>query len=606
MKNVMNCLSTENKDFLRKKLGKNNLYDANSILREYSGINNFFKNDEQLSLFLKSIEERLTVCESDKRREYGDFQTPFALSNLVCKYLIDSGVKPTVIIEPTFGTGSFLLSALESFPEAKFVYGIEIFESYFWETKFKILKFFLDKPQIKKPQIFLFNENIFSFDFRAIESAIKKQRLLLLGNPPWVTNAELGSLQSANLPTKTNFKSHKGIEAITGKGNFDIGEYITLLLLEQFSQCEGTFAMLIKNSVIKNLVYSMSRLNDRVGKIKALSIDAKKSFNAAVEASLFMCNFDANPKSRECQVYSLSKPSVCMNKFGWYRNKFVADIEAYKEVGKYDGECPYEWRQGIKHDCSEIMELNFLRGKFKNGKGEELELEQEIIYPLLKSSDLDLPVINETRKSVIVTQKRVGDPTDQLKNRFPNLFKYLSNNLSSFQARKSNIYKDKPNFSIFGVGDYSFKKYKVAISGLYKRSSFSLVLPVKNKPVMLDDTCYFLGFDDIDDAVLTWAILNNRHTQQLLSSIVFLDSKRPFTKDVLMRIDIPSIISDISLRQMQEQISRIEDEIEFIINEEIWEEFKSKLADNSNQEKQLALFSVPSEKQFLIRQRKEW
>ena len=55
-------------------------------------------------------------------------------------------------------------------------------------------------------------------------------------------------------------------------------------------------------------------------------------------------------------------------------------------------------------------------------------------------------------------------------------------------------------FSIFGIGDYSFAKYKVTISGMYKRTTFSLVLPENDKPLMLDDTCYFIGFDTIEAA----------------------------------------------------------------------------------------------------------
>ena len=45
---------------------------------------------------------------------------------------------------------------------------------------------------------------------------------LVLGNPPWVTNAELGLLKNSNLPIKSNFQGHKGLEALTGKANFDI------------------------------------------------------------------------------------------------------------------------------------------------------------------------------------------------------------------------------------------------------------------------------------------------------------------------------------------------------------------------------------------------
>lgn len=62
-----------------------------------------------------------------------------------------------------------------------------------------------------------------------------------------------------------------------------------------------------------------------------------------------------------------------------------------------------------------------------------------------------------------------------------------------FEGRKLVNYKNKPLFSIFRIGDDAFAPYKVAILGLYKTSRFALVLPYQAKPMMLDDTCYFLG-----------------------------------------------------------------------------------------------------------------
>ena len=55
---------------------------------------------------------------------------------------------------------------------------------------------------------------------------------------------------------------------------------------------------------------------------------------------------------------------------------------------------------------------------------------------------------------------------------------------------------------------------------------------------MLDDTCYFLGFDVRAHAIICLALLNSDPVQRLLRSLAFLDSKRPYTKDLLMRIDL--------------------------------------------------------------------
>lgn len=93
------------------------------------------------------------VCEGTDRREYGDFQTPYKLTDSICSYLDNEGVSPDVIIEPTFGKGSFLISALKYFPNLKKIYGVEIYESYYWEAKFAVLEFFMKHPDLNKPRI---------------------------------------------------------------------------------------------------------------------------------------------------------------------------------------------------------------------------------------------------------------------------------------------------------------------------------------------------------------------------------------------------------------------------------------------------------------------
>ncbi len=47
---------------------------------------------------------------------------------------------------------------------------------------------------------------------------------------------------------------------------------------------------------------------------------------------------------------------------------------------------------------------------------------------------------------------------------------------------------------MFGVGPYTFAPWKVAVSGLYKHLTFALLGPQEGRPVVLDDTCYFVSF----------------------------------------------------------------------------------------------------------------
>lgn len=553
----------------------------NSKVKSICGINSFFGNQQEIdSLFLKISEYASFVSEPD-RSEYGDFQTNKELSNRVCKLLKEQNTSPEIIIEPTFGKGNFILACLENFKTTKYIYGIEIYKPYVWETKFAILNYFLASKQRGIPEIYLFHNNIFDFDFENIFQKHQKQNILIIGNPPWVTNAKLSSLESNNLPLKSNFKRHKGLDAITGKGNFDLGEFISLQLLSKFSNSTGQFAFLVKNSVAKNILLEQIKTKYPISGFKQYDIDAKKEFNVSVNACLLTCSLNKNPAFTINEYDLYSKQYI--RQYGWVDNKFVANTELYKETKYLDGISPFEWRQGVKHDASKIMELEKINGHYQNKNKEVVEIEEDLVFCLLKSSDLKGGKVNTSRKYTIITQKKTGQNTRYIKEIFPKTYAYLSSNKEIFSKRKSSIYKGKPDFSIFGIGDYSFKPFKVAISGMYKTTRFTLVKPNNNKPIMLDDTCYFIGFDTLVDAEITWLLLNKKITQDFIQSIAFQDAKRMITKDLLMRIDLIEVMKQTSF----DELSKMKN-----ISIEDWEKYKSNFTKKAIEKNlQLNLFS---------------
>jgi hypothetical protein len=512
--------------------------EINNILKGKSGIVDFFEKEDDF----KQIRETLMNSQSivaESQVEYGDYQTNQQLTQLVCNYLSNKNINPQILIEPTCGKGNFILSAIQTFKNLEQVWGIEIQEKYLWQLKFSLLEYYLKNPQANKPEIHLYHYDVFNFDFQKIKEQISGKELLVIGNPPWVTNTTLSSLNSKNLPEKSNFKQAKGIDAITGKGNFDIGEFIALKMLDLFSKENGHFAFLIKNSVIKNIVFEQKRNNYPIADFEKHTINAQKEFGAAVDASLFVCKFNSTPEftAKEYNFYTSQKRTV----LGWVNNKFASDIEKYKKYQHLDGVCPFEWRQGIKHDCAKVMELERIDGGFRNQLGEEFELEEDLIYGILKSSDLKAESIDTPRKYTIVTQKKIGENTEKVLSKLPKTKEYLQKHKEYFSQRKSSIYNGKPMFSIFGIGDYSFKPYKVAISGLYKQTKFTLVKP-SDTVLLLDDTCYFIGFDNLEDAQTVQNELNNSEMQEFIQSFMFTDAKRAITKDLLMRIYLKTAI----------------------------------------------------------------
>ena len=549
---------------------------ANQKMYDAFGIIHFFDNEDDLQTLKETISESQNIVEEPNRAEYGDFQTNEDLANKVTLNLVSKKISPKVIIEPTCGKGNFIIASLKNFNDISSIFGIEIYKPYVWETKFNIINFYLENPKKNKPEILISHCNVFDFDFKKIAKQFSLEEILIIGNPPWVTNSMLGSLNSTNLPRKNNFKNHSGLDAMTGKGNFDIAEFITISLIDTFQNINGNLLLLVKNSVVKNIVFDQNKRNFKIGTIEKHSIDCKKEFNVSVEASLFYCKLNSVPEFN-CKEFNFYNNEICVQNFGWLENKFVSNIDTYNNSKEIDGESPFVWRQGLKHDCSTIMELDKVNGHYVNGLNEEIKLESDLVYGILKSSDLKNTVINQTRKYTIVTQKKVGQDTKYIKSEFPKTYDYLIDHLSSFDARKSSIYNNKPSFSIFGIGDYSFKPYKVAISGLYKTFHFTLVLPQNDKPVMLDDTCYLIGFDKIEFAIYSLILLNSKTAMQFLKSITFADAKRTFTKDVLMRIDLLKLAKNINVDELKFEIEKLNNLYNLNITLKLWKNYLNEM-----------------------------
>ena len=164
--------------------------------------------------------------------------------------------------------------------------------------------------------------------------------MLILGNPPWVTNATLSQLDSANVPAKSNFKRHAGLDALTGKSNFDIAEFIVLRLIARFAKTDATLAMLCKNTVVRNLVRATHAQALPIHNVRAFTFEAGKEFGVACDASLLIADLAEGRSDDTCTVTGLEGGKQSVRTFGWVNGQFVADIARYEETCKIDGASP--------------------------------------------------------------------------------------------------------------------------------------------------------------------------------------------------------------------------------------------------------------------------
>lgn len=472
------------------------------------------------------------------KREYGDYQTPVDFSERICRYLKEyRRLEPSAVVEPTCGLGSFLKSSLLF--DAKEYYGIDINPDYCE----------ICRESIHDDRVSIINSDFFAFSSKDL---IKdKRQILVIGNPPWATNSTLSALGSDNLPVKANFKGLKGVDAITGASNFDICEYMILQLLNEYRDTNTVISMLCKTSVARNVFKELKRNDIAFFSCDMLEFDARKIFGIHATACLLVIQIsDKRFTSGVCNVYDFERPERIKSQFGYANGQFYSNLNTNAE--NFDGKCCFEWRQGVKHDCSKVMELTMNEGLLQNARKETVSIEDDIVFPLIKSSMFKAPVIHHFSKFVIVTQKKAREQTAHLEHDVPKTWKYLNDNMRFFENRKSSIYRSAPPFSMFGVGEYSYSRYKVGVSGFYKRPLFSLLYSDDEKPVMTDDTSYFICFDRFDMAYVAMLLLNSEKVQSFLASIAFLDAKRPYTKKVLERIDFRKIVHHISIRDLKE------------------------------------------------------
>jgi len=458
------------------------------------------------------------------KAEFGDFQTPLPLVEAVCA-LVARDSPPAAVVEPTCGTGAFLAGAARAFPQAV-LYGCDCNPAYVESARHRLQGF---------PRALVVEADFFIHDWQE-KLAELPDPLLILGNPPWITNSALGLLGSANLPRKANVDGLRGIQAITGSANFDISEWMVRQSFRWLEGREGAIAVLCKTSVARRVLLHAWSKSAAVEYAAIRRFDAAKTFGVSVDACLLYVRFASGSEGRHCDVYDSLPATTPSTRMAYKDGTLLANATAFEGVSDLRTDGFGGWRSGLKHDCSRVFEFRLIDGQLLNGLGEHVPIEAEVVFPLLKSSDVAQG--RAARRRVLVPQRSMSESPMDLERRAPKAWRYLLAHRQALERRRSSIYRKRPPFSTFGIGPYSFSPWKVAVAGLYKTLRFVKVGPLDGKPVLLDDTCYFLPCDSEADCDLLVELLSSPTAIQFYSSLVFWDAKRPITAKLLNQLDL--------------------------------------------------------------------
>lgn len=473
----------------------------------------------------------MSAAAADGFREHGDVQTPLALAESVLRRLAARGVRPARILEPTCGSGAFLSAARTVFGADPHIAGVELRALYrdalaplaAGRTTIR----FADAAQI---------------DLAALLGAGGDGYALVVGNLPWVTTDGLTRMRAGAGPARTNPKGLRGLDARTGASAFDVAEYLALRLFDALAHAAprgATFAMLLKESVARRLLRELHRRCTPVACATVTRIDARRAFGVAVDACLLEIDF--TPDGTRLSGVAVASALDALPDTTWFVGE---DVVAGDELLVRGVESALVWRQGIKHDAAAVFELRTDGDRLINGFGERVEVEEDVLFPLVRARDLARGEAHDGGSFLLVPYRTIRGSEEALAAASPRAHAYLARHAALLAARRSSIYRNAARFAIFGVGPYAFAPWKVAISGLHREPRFVVLSAAK--PVQLSDTAYALACETRADAELLASLLSSKPALRALRSAIFA-GKRPVTKRLLARLDLLPLLDDAEL-----------------------------------------------------------
>ena len=479
--------------------------------------------------------------------EFGDFQTPIHLAVQCCEVVRDSFGYFETVVEPTCGEGAFVAAAVRILQPGRLL-AYEIHRPYVEVAQLQITS-----SQGNRCQIHC--QDFFALDWNA-ERKKCEGRVLYLGNPPWVTNSALGSISSKNAPRKSNVEGLRGIDAMMGRSNFDISESVLRTLLDTMRPDQDALAMLVKTATARKLLRTAWVRNITFSHASLYQIDAKRSFGVSVDACLLLLqrSSEAQASTQVCYQSPGFDQSANQIAFGWSEGRLVADPLEAAATRCLQGDGKTAWRSGVKHDVSRVLELIEQDGALLMQDGEHVDIEPDLVYPLAKGADVANLRTDCLQRRILVPQRAINETTDAMPSRLPKTFHYLQSHADAFAARKSSIYRKRDPFAVFGIGEYTFAPWKVAICGLYKRLTFAVFGPVDGRPVVFDDTTYFLPFDRAAQARHVQHLLESEVASRFFNARVFWDAKRPITAELLRSIDPAAIARETGCSEEHQQL----------------------------------------------------
>lgn len=395
----------------------------------------------------------------------------------------------------------------------------------------------------------------------------------IVGNPPWINWEHLPEkYRESTKPLWDHYKllSIKGVGL--GKVKKDLSMLFLVRVLNLYLKNDGRLGFLIPftllktqagagfrrwladNSIIECIhdlvtLYPFEGVINRTAAIivrKTIDIDRARSMNKAIKHFIWVnptkkaINTDATvgEVKKTTSYYEAIMTPLKENDF---RSPWMqVSKEILEDVRKVIGKSEYNANEGVNTAFNQIYWVDIidkiddkhiiiknseLSGSKKSVREVQGIVEKDLVYPLIRGRDVQRWYVELVNKYIIVPHHKDGKPFKEsfIKVNYPRTYSYLNSFKQELENRSVHKLwgKGNPFYSLYGIGEYTFKPYKVvwkriagAITGKATSFAAAVVEPYNdkilgNKVVIADDSTIIVSTDDRDEAYYLTGILNS-------------------------------------------------------------------------------------------------
>jgi len=418
----------------------------------------------------------------------------------------------------------------------------------------------------------------------------------IAGNPPWIGWENLPEgyrTETTELWKQQGLFVHSGMDTILGKGKKDISMLMTYIAADSYLKEGGKLGFVITQAVFKmaGAAQGFRRFKTRKGvPLNCLFVDDFSDLQlfegATNKTAVFIMQKGQKQKYPVTYTYWRKKEHGRKGSFGYdatlqevtqktARSNWKAEpadpndstsswltgnewvIRTIKNVlGKSDysahagvytgGANAVYWFEILKdHKDGTVTARNLTEGAKRIVESVQVRLEKELLYPLLIRQDVAAWKAVPSAHLLFVQDvaKRCGIDEDLMKRKFPLAYDWLSLQKPTLLKRSSqsvkNLMEKHAFYSMFAVGDYTVKPWKVIWPRIAKIVEAVVVSKLDNKIVLAQETFTLVGLDSEVEANYVAGVLNSTLFRYAVSCFSQPGSKSFGTPSILEKARIP-------------------------------------------------------------------